>query len=251
MEEAGVAEDHGPERPLKKRRRLDRDTAIQKSEALASKEQDNVKVEESADDDDEDIAFEDVPLLPPTMQTMELDSDDEDDEEDEGMAFEDVDFTSPLKNSSTEKQAPQDLELNLTAERAATTPTKRAGERKKPLTREERDRRTRIHQVHLVCLLAHVSRRNRWCNDSKVHEYLRPLLTDKMVQLLNPRASLAQFGRTESLKTGLKQVEQMWQTKFEVTERGLRRALWAEEAEHLESVSERFLRIDDNVLMEI
>ncbi|KJZ71630.1 hypothetical protein HIM_08942 [Hirsutella minnesotensis 3608] len=45
---------------------------------------------------------------------------------------------------------------------------------------------------------------------------------------------LEDFGRAESLKTGLRQAEDVWKTRFEVTRRGLRRALWAEEPEHLE-----------------
>jgi xeroderma pigmentosum group C-complementing protein len=57
-----------------------------------------------------------------------------------------------------------------------------------------------------------------------------------MVRYLNPGSNLSQFGRTESLKNGLSQSSLMWQAKFEVTERGLRRALWAEDPEDLEAV---------------
>jgi xeroderma pigmentosum group C-complementing protein len=57
-----------------------------------------------------------------------------------------------------------------------------------------------------------------------------------MVTYLNPGLHLSQFGRTESIKNGLKMVEGVWKTKFEVTERGLRRALWAEDPEQLQDV---------------
>jgi xeroderma pigmentosum group C-complementing protein len=244
LAEAGVGEtSETPERPLKRRRRNDGDAARQvpgNATPSSGKNVKNAADEGEDDEDDEDIAFEDVPLPPATVQTMELDSDEEEDDDDGGFAFEDVLFTAPLQDGSTSTskapEEPQALELNLTAEKAAITPSKRSAERRKALTKEDRERRARVHQAHLVCLLAHVSRRNRWCNDSKVHEILRPHLTEKMVRYLNPGSNLSQFGRTESLKNGLSQSSLMWQAKFEVTERGLRRALWAEDPEDLEAV---------------
>lgn len=182
----------------------------------------------------EDDGSDEEKLPSPNKQTMELDSDDED--EDEDIDFEDVKFEAWL-NGTTVPEEPKELELNLTAQKQAATPTKRSVERRKPLTREERDRRTRIHQTHLLCLLAHVARRNHWCNDAQVQKSLRPHLTGKMVKYLNPGLDLPQFGRAESLKNGLRDAGVMWKTKFEVTERGLRRPLWAEDASQLEDVS--------------
>ncbi|KAK0383855.1 hypothetical protein NLU13_9766 [Sarocladium strictum] len=239
LDEAGVgAGTEEPERPLKRRRRNDR-TAVGKASEKAPPETDKVQEadghDEGDDGDDEDIAFEDVPLPPATVQTMELDSDEDSDDEDGGVAFDDFLFTSPLKESSIPTtQGPQDLELNLTAEKAASTPSKRSAERRKALSKEDRDRRACVHQAHLVCLLAHVSRRNRWCNDGQVQDTLRSHLTEKMVRYLNPGTNLSQFGRTESLKTGVQQAGSMWKTKFDITESGLRRALWAEDPEDLE-----------------
>lgn len=245
LEEAAVgAVSDEPERPLKRRRRNNRETAQSTAQGAPSKHSEAREevIKDEDDEDDEEIAFEDVPLPPATVQTMELDSDDDEDDEDEGFAFEDVLFTSDLKESPSQtKSEAKDLELNLTAEKAAITPTKRAVDRRKPLTKEERDRRTRVHQVHLACLLAHVSRRNHWCNDSRVQDRLRPLLNDKMLRYLNPGSNLSQFGRTESLKNGLQQAGTMWKARFEVTERGLRRALWAEDVADLEEVRLLFL----------
>jgi xeroderma pigmentosum group C-complementing protein len=180
------------------------------------------------DDVDEDVQFEDVSLPAPVIQTVEGDSEDE---EEEGL-LEDVDFsnipTSPLPNGDRQLK---DLELNLTAQ-ANSTP-RRSVDRRKPLTRIERKLRLEIHKVHLLCLMAHVARRNHWCNDHAVQDSLRPLLTDKVIDFLNPSSKLSQFGQTESLKRGLEMASKVFRLDFRITERGFRRALWADKEEHL------------------
>ncbi|KAF4434763.1 hypothetical protein F53441_13647 [Fusarium austroafricanum] len=244
LAEAGVnpRDRSSPERPLKRRRAGPSKTKPEpeKPSEQAPKQPESSKVHpaevadnnEEDDDEDEDVEFEDVILPQPTMQTMELESDDED--EDEDIIFEDVDFAGPLPDSSNKPEEPKSLELNLTAHQSSTAQGKKAIERRKPISREERKIRTDIHKAHLLCLLSHVARRNHWCNDGKVQDYLRAHLTDKTVNYLTPGAHLPQFGRTESLKTGLKQAESVWKTKYEVIERGLRRALWAEDPEQLQ-----------------
>lgn len=187
-----------------------------------------------ADDDDSDednIEFEDVPIPAPVIQTTEMDTEDEDEDE----VFEDVNMM--LMPESFDDLTPRKmdvLELNLTAPAAA---PKRGPNRKKAINKAERDRRIQIHQTHLLCLLSHVARRNHWCNDSQVQKSLRPLLTAKMIKDLNPPSTKTQYGQTESLKDGIKQVSAMFNLKFKVTERGMRRALWAEEEEHLKNVA--------------
>lgn len=231
LTEAGVVSQQqqqgSTERPLKRRRAGPKPGEDEAAWAVRDKEKDG------SDEDEEGLEFEDVALPAPTIQTLERDSDED---EDEDIEFEDVDFTAPLHNEISAAHESKDLELNLSAERAAATRSKGGAERRKPITREEKERRTQIHQTHLLCLLFHVARRNHWCNDAKVQESLRPLLSDKMVTYLNPGAHLSQFGRTESLKNGLQQVGAMWKTKFDITERGLRRSLWAEDTEHLQAV---------------
>ncbi|KAF4959510.1 hypothetical protein FSARC_10715 [Fusarium sarcochroum] len=242
LAEAGVnSQDRSPpERPLK-RRRAGPSSAVPETgkssepapeKSAQSKPAPPQVADEEDDEEDEDIEFQDVILPQPTMQTMELESDDDD--EDDEIMFEDVDFTAPLQDLASSSQEPKSLELNLTAQQSSTAQEKKAVERRKPITREERKIRTDIHKAHLLCLLSHAARRNHWCNDGKVQDYLRPHLTDKTVNYLTPGAHLPQFGRTESLKTGLTQAESVWKTKYEVTERGLRRALWAEDAKQLE-----------------
>ena len=225
-----VPEATTPERPLKRRRPGERPTP--KAETKPRTVPGPVKMDDNDnDDDDEDLEFEDVELPQPTVQTITRDSDDED----EDLELEDIAFDSQSVFPSTIAGDVQ-LDLNLSAQKAAMTPHRRAIERRKALSKSEKEIRKDIHKVHLLCLLAHVERRNEWCNDPKVQEALRPLLTDKMRKSLIPRASLNQYGRTESLKAGLQETSTMFKTKFQITERGLRRALWAEDEEQLKNV---------------
>ncbi|KAF7553227.1 hypothetical protein G7046_g7156 [Stylonectria norvegica] len=234
--EAGVDVQTGssPERPAKRRRPGSKreEKAPEPNPPIEESEAFRAWLAAGNDDEENDVEFEDVVIPDPMLQTMELESD-EDDEDDENDMFENVDFSVPLKDTSSTSQKPKELELNLTAQKSSTAEAKKIADRRKPITKEERELRLDIHKAHLLCLLSHVARRNHWCNDEKVQEYLRPHLTKKMVDYLNPGVHLPQFGQTESLKNGLKQADVMWKTKFEVTERGLRRALWAEDKEHL------------------
>lgn len=195
-----------------------------------------------SDDSDNEIEFEDVALPDPTIQTMERDSDEEEEEEDEEeeqIQLEDVDLTLinsfGLGDAPAKAEEPRVLELDLAA--AQSRQRRQAAERRKPINKEEKDRRIVVHKTHLLCLLAHVSRRNQWCNDGTVQKNLRLLLSGKTVKYLNPSPELTQFGQTNSLKQGLEDVMTKFKTRFKITERGMRRALWAEKQEHLDNVS--------------
>jgi xeroderma pigmentosum group C-complementing protein len=190
---------------------------------------DDVAVSTAMDEDEEDIEFEDVPLPVPTVQTIMGDSDDYDDQDDaDDIRFEDVMLEQ-------QNEPPKSLDLNLTAQKAAMTP-RRSVDRRKPASKEEKQRRLEIHKMHVLCLLSHLTLRNRWCNDPEVGDALKVMLTDKMIKYLNPGTNLSQFGRTESLKNGLQQVSNMFRVNFTVSERGLRRALWADDEKQLQDV---------------
>lgn len=90
--------------------------------------------------------------------------------------------------------------------------------------------------MHLLCLLSHVARRNHWCNDATVQASLRKHLNNKTITYLTPGSHLPQFGQAESLKNGLKQAAEFWKVNYEITERGMKRALWAEDPDQLEQV---------------
>ncbi|KAI1768568.1 Rad4-domain-containing protein [Hypoxylon sp. FL1150] len=216
-----------PERPLKRRRPGQRN-------APATRKPDPPEVTSKTEDpeDEDDVQFEDVPLPAATIETVYRGSDEEDD--DDEIQFEDIDFSFPPSDVTSAGDSNKDLELDLSSRTAATA--KKTVDRRKPITKAEKDRRIEIHKTHLLCLLAYVARRNRWCNDAAVQDALRPLLTKKMVKYLNPSSDLTQFGQANSLKDGLQQVATMYRTKYQITERGIRRALWAEKEEDLEHV---------------
>ncbi|KAI3335619.1 hypothetical protein F4824DRAFT_464227 [Ustulina deusta] len=228
------------ERPMKRKRPGQRrDQVAQNSKCSPEKpgRENPVDIEEPKDEDEsaDDLEFEDVALPAATIQTVYRDSDEEEEEEEEEEdVFEDVDFSAHASVLGA-VQNTQDLELDLSA-RTKSVHTKTI-DRRKPINKAEKDRRINIHKTHLLCLLAHVAQRNRWCNDSQVQDSLRPLLTQKMVTQLNPADHLTQFGRANSLKEGLNLVNTMFKTKYRIAERGMRRALWAETEEHLQNFS--------------
>ena len=223
------------ERPVKRRRpgRGSNEQSQNSTIPTMTAGSDKGAQEGDSDGDDEDIEFEDVEIPVAAVQTIERDTDDEEDEED--LAFHDVNLALLSLDTSQPNHDSQVLELDLSAHASRTS--HRTADRRKPISKTEKDRRVEIHKTHLLCLLAHVSRRNRWCNDPVVQETLRPLLTEKMETYLNPDTSLPQFGRTQSLKNGLQDVLNMFKIQFRVTERGIRRALWAESEEHLQNVN--------------
>jgi len=188
----------------------------------------------NASDDEDGVEFEDVQLPAPVIQTTELDSEDEDDEE---IVFEDIDI-GMRESASAAVDTPKELELNLSAHQAASSLSK-VLDRRKPLTRQDRMLRLEIHKVHVLCLLSHVAKRNHWCNDTVVRETLGRMLTNKLITYLNPPEHLPQFGRSESLKKGVQEISVLFKSRFEITERGMWRALWAEDPEHLEEVCVR------------
>ncbi|KAK3902278.1 hypothetical protein C8A05DRAFT_44265 [Staphylotrichum tortipilum] len=221
------------ERPAKRRRPgQGRPTGVQLSKDSVATASD--RFAHSDDDGDKDSLFEDMPT--PTLQTMLKDSGDEDDD---GIDFEDVAIQPAASSVATSTRAGEGpsstggLNLDLSAHLANMTP--RRADRRKPMSKEEKARRVEVHKLHVLCLLAHVEIRNRWCNDLEVQDALRSFLPQKTVSALIPRVSLNQFGRAESLKRGLQEAKELFKRKFAITERGLRWALWAEDEEQLKN----------------
>jgi xeroderma pigmentosum group C-complementing protein len=216
-----------PGRPLK-RRRIGQRNDVSTSSLAKSNEV----------EDEEDVEFEDVLVQgrsgpdeesdfpPKSQQTIER-SDDSDSESD-------FDWENIYFDPKPQEEPSGDLELTLKARPA---PLKKAtATRRKVVTKEEKALRLQIHKMHVLCLLAFVDRRNDWCSDPDIQASLRPLLTKKMIKFLNPSEDLSQFARTNSLKRGLDDVAKMWNTEYKITERGMRRALWADDDKDLQNV---------------
>lgn len=209
-----------PERPLK-RRMTGRPRSAQASSPI---------LKASQEDEDEDIEFEDVldapnsPVKP--QQTAYRSEDDSGGSDAEWDAF---DF-----DIHADEDGPKDLELTLTSRPATKQPIT---PRRKAVTKAERSVRLETHKIHVLCLLSYLSKRNEWCNDSALQKVLGRLLDKKMLQFLRPKSDLSQFGKSESLKRGIEMVSHMWFKKWEITARGMRRALWADDMKDIENVS--------------
>lgn len=229
---------HVVERPLKKRKTGQREVAL-----LANDARNSDHPHSSLEHDEDDLEFEDVLDLSKDGVAQEEFSSDEDNQPQK-------ELQTTYRDSSEESEASNDwgainfdtlpdepsgdLELTLTSK---VVPQRRnAIPRRKVVTKEDRALRLQIHKLHVLCLLSYMDRRNEWCNDYDVQKALKPLLSKKMLAYLKPSSDLSQFGRAESLKRGLADVSRMWRAKFTVTERGMKRSLWAEDEKDLENV---------------
>lgn len=210
-----------PERPLK-RRMTGRPRTTQASSPT---------IKPSQEDEDEDIEFEDV-LADATKSPARPQQTAYRSEEDSGGS--DAEWDALDFDINEEDDGPKDLELTLTSRPATKQPVT---PRRKAVTKAERSVRFETHKMHVLCLLSYLSRRNEWCNDPVLQKMLRPLLDSKMLQFLRPKSDLSQFGKSESLKRGIEMVSHMWMKKWEITARGMRRALWADDSRDIENVS--------------
>ena len=229
LAEALPAQADIPERPLK-RRMTGRPRT---SEGSSSKQNEKSPEQANPDGEDEDIEFEDVlggdsdtSILPTKLQQTAYRSD-----EDSGGS--DLEWDPYDLDLNADDEPTRDLELTLTSRPASTQITPR----RKAVTKVEKSVRLETHKLHLLCLLSYLSRRNTWCNDTEVQKLLKPLLDKKMLRFLKPSSDLSQFGQAESIKRGLEMVSHLWRKKFQITERGLRRTLWADDPRDIQNVS--------------
>ncbi|KAL5938841.1 hypothetical protein ACKVV1_009521 [Pyricularia oryzae] len=190
-----------------------------------------INLPEDSEPSDDDLEFEDVALPEPTIQTTYLDSDEED-QSDSDNGLGDVDFGALPGDDDTVTGNDGVLQLEISTQ-PSTSASRKGVVKRKPISKAEREKRIEIHKMHICCLLVHAALRNRWCDDAEVQALVRPLLSDKIVDLLNPRKNLSQFGRSESLKDGIQQARILFNSAFKVTERGIKRALWAEDPSQL------------------
>ncbi|RPB24529.1 Rad4-domain-containing protein [Terfezia boudieri ATCC MYA-4762] len=144
----------------------------------------------------------------------ELDDSDDDDNE---VDWEDVDLTTVLEPESGV------LEVTLNSPGEMKRPTL---ERRK-ITVVDQKIRLEVHKLHLLCLMVHVSRRNKWCNNKQVQENLRRRFKDDtLISNLNPAPQLYQLERNTRFLRGLTEVKNLWRRKFWITRRGLARPFW-------------------------
>ncbi|KAK5412665.1 hypothetical protein LTR06_005635 [Exophiala xenobiotica] len=153
--------------------------------------------------------------------------------------FEDVDLVAqPLPEENDDDdiaEPPQQrpaLELDLSTTNLD-TPKRAATTRRKPVGPGERKLRLEVHKAHLVCLLAHLDCRNRWCEAESVQSVLKPLIPRKVTALLHVDESQPQYQRSHSFTKGIEEVCSIWRLQWQITARGMSRAHWKDDVDAL------------------
>ncbi|KAG9246636.1 hypothetical protein BJ878DRAFT_455843 [Calycina marina] len=232
-----------PDRPLK-RRKISRRTGNEQPSSVTDPKSAPVITNQEFNDD-EDHEFEDVLIGKPLyasddegprkeLQTACRDTDDETEDGAYDVDLDAIDFD--IAPSDSEHETPSrsngTLELNFSRHRSKSPDPSSAvkrcpANRRKTLSKEERELRLQVHKMHVLCLMAYAERRNEFCNDYAVQKLLRPLITNKIMAYLRPDEALDDFGRANALKRGLEELGTLWSKRFTVVETGMRRALWA------------------------
>lgn len=100
------------------------------------------------------------------------------------------------------------------------TKTKRTGPK---LSREERQRRITVHQIHILALLKHASIRNAWANDLLLQMQLRETVPATKLTGLTPDKTQTKMVRTAKFYEALKYLLQQWAKIWYTDSRGLHR----------------------------
>ena len=210
-----------------KRRRVGGRIVIQNANETASHQPEH-SISPGEQKDIDDLFEEPVPTPQHIEQTESEDSADGDED------FEDVDLGSYVKQpESSDHGIEEQGDLKLVLGRNNQETPKSMQVRRKPITSVEKKLRSKIHKLHLCCLLVHVYLRNHWCNDEMVHSALKSILTKKTVSYLNPDEGNSQFQRSRSFMDGLTQASDAFRADFKITARGMSKPVWADSPETL------------------
>lgn len=169
-----------------------------------------------------------IPVPVPPQQVV-FNNDISDSEDDSDLEFEDVEIgrqSSVEAGHTTDDEAePRTLQIDLSA---STTTPRRLIQRRKPVSKAERDFRLDVHKWHLLTLLVHVATRNKWCDDERVQRTLKPLVNRKTISNLHLPETRTQAERKYAFERAIEEVCQIWRATWKVTCRGMRRAVWKE-----------------------
>ncbi|KAK5050557.1 hypothetical protein LTR84_003838 [Exophiala bonariae] len=165
----------------------------------------------------------------PLQQVIYDDFEGSDDESD--IEFEDVEL-EPTDNLAGADQKPEQKTLRLDLS-TSSDHGRQTIQRRKPVGPAERKKRLEVHKAHLICLLAHLSSRNRWCESRAIHDILKPLVPRKLVSLFHVDESKPQYQRSHSFTKGIEEICLLWRTTWTVSARGMRRAHWKNEVDAL------------------
>ena len=168
----------------------------------------------------------------PQLQTVEDSSASEDDSDESEFDFEDVDLeqaSGPAGDVDADDNDIADVSVAINSTKTPQhTRTKR-----KPASAAEKAFRLLVHKAHVLCLLGHCLHINSWCNNEIVHRHLRPLLSERIVSFLNPKAGDSQFRQNEAFMDGIQQAADVFRGEFKINASGMRSAQWTNEADDI------------------
>lgn len=148
-------------------------------------EKDMAKEEYQLDEeeDEDDIEWEDV------AGTKENEDDDDDEDSEDEKAPEKSSTKITLQTGTAEPIQPMTL-VFPGADSATPKTTKKKPNATTVLSRAEKAVRLNIHKIHLLCLLSHVSTRNKWCSDPRVARVYSSLLPQSIIDKIAPSREL-------------------------------------------------------------
>lgn len=156
------------------------------------------------------------------VPNIQLTYNDDVDDADSDAEFEDVDFAAG-SGPNDESEGVKDVNVNLSTSQFTSRSTV---QRRKPVTKAERDLRLLVHKCHLICLLMHVAVRNHWCNDEILQKSLKHYVPRKWISRLHHEGT--QLERKTSFDSAVQEICKIWRAKWHVSAQGLRRAYWRE-----------------------
>lgn len=196
-------------------------------------------------DDDENGQLQSTEETARPLQQVVYDDFEGSDEESD-IEFEDVEL-EPVDTQANVDEKPEQKTLQLDLSTTASDRARQNIQRRKPVGPAERKKRLEVHKAHLICLLAHLSSRNHWCESEAVHEILKPLVPRRLVSLLHVDDSKPQYQRSHSFTKGIEEICLLWRTTWTISARGMRRAYWKDEVDALKESddSEDLIDFDD------
>jgi xeroderma pigmentosum group C-complementing protein len=146
--------------------------------------------------------------------------------------FEDVE----IENDSEEEECPEQKSLQL--DLSSKPPPRPTVQRRKPVSKAERDYRLNVHKAHLLLLLMNLQLRRRWCENEEVQAILKPLISSKLRNMLHVGNEKPAYQRSHSFNKAIEEICTIWWDEFEITGPGMRSAYWKEDIDALREVDE-------------
>lgn len=148
--------------------------------------------------------------------------------------FEDVAIERDGSEGVDDRPEQRSMQLDLST-RAPQLPTV---QRRKPVSKAEREYRLNVHKTHLLLLLINLQLRRRWCESEEIQAILKPLISTKLRNMLHVSNEKPAYQRSYSFKTAIEEICTIWRDEFEITGPGMRSACWKEDVNAMHEADE-------------